>query len=107
MQRLYSLGHLFSYSWASLVSALDTNTFAIILSVLIIVVSFSAQILFKWLRRRRQGATVKQVLKERLEQSVLAAIHQEQKQLRRTYDLRQTRDKYKTEVQNKDKEIDE
>lgn len=106
MQMLHSLGHLFSYSWAFLVSALDTTTFAIILSALIIV-SFSAQILFKWWRGRRQGTTVIQVLKERLGQSVMVAIYQEQKQLRgRIHDLRQEKEKEKTKVDSKAKEID-
>jgi uncharacterized membrane protein YhiD involved in acid resistance len=100
MQLSPSTGHLFFHSEAFAASGLDTGNIAIILSLLIIVVTFSAHILFKWLRARKHGTTLKRVLKERIDQSVVSAMYKERRQsLERIHDSRQESEKYKTEVE--------
>jgi hypothetical protein len=108
MQLSPSKGHLFFHSEAFEISALSTGNIAIIVSLLIIAVSFSAHILLKWLRARKQGTTLKQVLKERIGQSVMSAMYKERKEsIERIHDSRRESEKGKTEVEREGKGIEE
>ncbi len=64
MQILYAVGHLFSYAWAFLVSALGTTTLSIFLfSFAIPVLIFLATLVINWLQGRKSGIPMKKIIK--------------------------------------------
>lgn len=108
-----------------MVSSLGTTTLAIVYSVIVLTISFSVQILFKYSQRRKQKVTFKKVLGEGLGKSVLVTIsvyviaglllfswhivsfiykdHEALKSQINT--LGQEKDSYEKQIEKKDKEI--